>query len=139
MYRFHVDLGLAYVFVQATPRLQDSRRVITELADHHLNGNFPEEELQIMAYLAKECLLLNPDDRPTMGEIVQILSTIAPDKSRRRNLPVYLYQVLHICHYVPVTFDLANTGVLLFWLILDTFTNYFKASSTCWKGLACKN
>ncbi|KAG2673973.1 hypothetical protein I3760_13G114400 [Carya illinoinensis] len=77
--------------IWATPRLQDSRRVITELADHRLNGNFPEEEMQIMAYLAKECLLLNPDDRPTMGEIVQILSTIAPDKSRR-NLPVYLYQ-----------------------------------------------
>ena len=46
-----------------------------------------------MAYLAKECLLLDPDDRPTMSEVVQILSTITPEKSRRRNLPLYLYQV----------------------------------------------
>ncbi|KAF3958267.1 hypothetical protein CMV_016809 [Castanea mollissima] len=78
--------------IWATPRLQDSRRVITELPDPRLNGNFPEEEMQIMAYLAKECLLLDPDDRPTMSEVVQILSTIAPEKSRRRNLPVNFYQ-----------------------------------------------
>jgi hypothetical protein len=63
------------------------------LPDPCLNGNFPEEEMQIMAYLAKECLLLDPDDRPTMSEVVQILSTITPEKSRRRNLPAYLYQV----------------------------------------------
>ncbi|XP_019054171.1 PREDICTED: pentatricopeptide repeat-containing protein At4g02750-like isoform X2 [Nelumbo nucifera] len=35
----------------------DSKRVILELPDPLLNGNFPEEEMQIMAYLAKECLL----------------------------------------------------------------------------------
>ncbi|XP_042958970.1 receptor-like serine/threonine-protein kinase NCRK isoform X2 [Carya illinoinensis] len=77
---------------KATPRLQDRRRVIMELADPCLNGNFPEEEMQIMAYLAKECLLLDPDDRPTMSEVVQILSTMAPQKSRRRNIPLYFYQ-----------------------------------------------
>ncbi|EEF32437.1 kinase, putative [Ricinus communis] len=77
----------------ATPRLQDSRRVVSELPDQRLKGNFPEEEMQIMAYLAKECLLLDPDARPTMREIVQILSTIAPDKSRRRNIPVNLFQM----------------------------------------------
>lgn len=80
-----------------------------ELADPCLNGNFPEEEMQIMAYLAKECLLLDPDDRPTMSEVVQILSTMAPQKSRRRNIPLYLYQVLHFCHYTLGTFDLAIT------------------------------
>ncbi|XP_054793176.1 receptor-like serine/threonine-protein kinase NCRK [Prosopis cineraria] len=79
--------------IWATPRLQDSRRVITELADPQLKGNFPEEEVQIMAYLAKECLLLDPDARPTMSEVVQILSTISPDKPRRRiNIPVSLFQ-----------------------------------------------
>ncbi|KRH26452.1 hypothetical protein GLYMA_12G175300v4 [Glycine max] len=70
--------------IWATSRLQDSRRALTELADPQLNGNFPEEELQIMAYLAKECLLLDPDTRPTMSEVVQILSSISPGKSRRR-------------------------------------------------------
>ncbi|KAI4322281.1 hypothetical protein L6164_021992 [Bauhinia variegata] len=75
--------------IWATPRLQDSRRIVTELADPQLEGKFPEEEMQIMAYLAKECLLLDPDNRPTMSEVVQILSTISPDKSRRRrNLPM---------------------------------------------------
>lgn len=79
---------------QATPRLQDSRRVISELADPRLNGKFPEDEMQVMAYLAKECLLLDPDARPTMREVVQILSTIAPERSRRTNIPAHLFQVI---------------------------------------------
>ncbi|XP_058004219.1 receptor-like serine/threonine-protein kinase NCRK isoform X2 [Hevea brasiliensis] len=53
----------------ATPRLQESRLVISDLPDPRLKGNFPEEEMQIMAYLAKECLLLDPDARPTMSEM----------------------------------------------------------------------
>ncbi|RDY06396.1 Receptor-like serine/threonine-protein kinase NCRK, partial [Mucuna pruriens] len=79
--------------IWGTPRLQDSRRVITELVDPQLKGNFPEEEVQVMAYLAKECLLLDPDTRPTMSEVVQILSSISPGKSRRRrNIPMSLFQ-----------------------------------------------
>ncbi|KAL5169903.1 Receptor-like serine/threonine-protein kinase NCRK [Glycine soja] len=79
--------------IWATPRLQDSRRVIRELVDPQLKGNFPEEEVQIMAYLAKECLLLDPDTRPTMSEVVQILLSISPGKSRRRrNIPASLFQ-----------------------------------------------
>ncbi|KAK4786068.1 hypothetical protein SAY86_002757 [Trapa natans] len=77
----------------ATQRLKDSRRVISELPDPRLKGNFPEEEMQIMAYLAKECLLLDPESRPTMSEVVQILSTIAPDKSRTRNIHADLFQL----------------------------------------------
>lgn len=69
--------------------------MISEIPDPHLKGNFPEEEMQILAFLAKECLLLDPDARPTMSEIVQILSTIAPDKSRR-NIPVNFFQVILI-------------------------------------------
>ena len=74
--------------------MQDNRRVISELPDPRLNGDFPKEEMQIMAYLAKECLLLDPDARPTMSEVVQILSTIAPNKCRRRNIPANLFQVI---------------------------------------------
>ncbi|KAJ7947832.1 Protein kinase family protein [Quillaja saponaria] len=93
--------GEESLVIWATPRLQDSRRVITELPDPHLNGNFPEEEMQIMAYLAKECLLLDPDARPTMSEVVQILSTISPEKSRR-NFPVSLFQSpAHIMNSEP--------------------------------------
>lgn len=71
--------------MQATPRLLDSKRVVSELPDPNLNGEFEEEELQVMAYLAKECLLLDPDSRPTMSEVVQILSTIAPETSNRKH------------------------------------------------------
>lgn len=79
--------------LQATPRLHDSKRVIQELPDPRLEGKFQEEEMQVMAYLAKECLLLDPDSRPTMSEVVQILSTIAPDRSKRSNLPIRAFQV----------------------------------------------
>ncbi|XP_061376722.1 receptor-like serine/threonine-protein kinase NCRK [Gastrolobium bilobum] len=79
--------------IWATPRLQDSKRLMKELVDPKLKGNFPEEEVQIMAYLAKECLLLDPDTRPTMREVVQILSSISPGKyKRRRNIPVGIFQ-----------------------------------------------
>ncbi|CAB4282761.1 unnamed protein product [Prunus armeniaca] len=84
--------GEESLVIWATPRLLDSRRVITELADPDLAGNFPEEEMQIMAFLAKECLLLDPDARPNMSEVVQILSTIVPERSKRRNFPVNLFQ-----------------------------------------------
>ncbi|KAF8395240.1 hypothetical protein HHK36_019182 [Tetracentron sinense] len=73
----YVIVGRASLKSDATPRLQDSRRVISELPDLLLEGNFPEEEMQIMAYLVKECLLLDPGSRLTMSEVVQILSTIA--------------------------------------------------------------
>lgn len=70
---------------QATPRLLDSKRVILELPDPKLQGNYPAEEMYRMAYLAKECLLLDPDSRPSMSEVVQILSTIASGKCDGRN------------------------------------------------------
>ncbi|GAY38393.1 hypothetical protein CUMW_036350 [Citrus unshiu] len=86
------DASICQSFI-ATPRLQDSGTVISELPDPRLKGDFPKEEMQIMAYLAKECLQLDPDARPTMSEVVQILSTIAPDKSRRRNISLNLFQI----------------------------------------------
>lgn len=79
--------------MQATPLLHDSKRVSKELPDPRLKGKYEEEELQVMAYLAKECLLLDPDARPTMSEVVQILLTIAPEKSKRRNFSFDRYQV----------------------------------------------
>lgn len=86
------DKGEESLVIWATPLLQDSRRVSKELPDPSLEGNFEEEELQVMAYLAKECLLLDPDARPTMSEVVQILLTIAPEKSKRRNFSFDRYQ-----------------------------------------------
>jgi serine/threonine protein kinase len=75
----------------ATSRLRDSRLVVAELPDPALKeAGFPPEEMQIMAHLARECLQWDPEARPTMTEVVQILSTIAPlaaDKRRRHHLP----------------------------------------------------
>ncbi|CAI9105044.1 OLC1v1003886C6 [Oldenlandia corymbosa var. corymbosa] len=84
--------GEESLVIWATPRLQDSRRVISELPDPKLRGNFHVEEMQVMAYLAKECLLLDPESRPTMSEVVQVLSTITPETSRRKNMSVHLFQ-----------------------------------------------
>ncbi|KAL9270271.1 Receptor-like serine/threonine-protein kinase NCRK-like protein [Drosera capensis] len=81
-----VDKGQESLVLWASARLQKSRRVIAELADPQLNGHFAEEEMQIMAFLAKECLLLDPDSRPNMSEVVQILSTIQPKPSKRRKV-----------------------------------------------------
>ncbi|KAG8387655.1 hypothetical protein BUALT_Bualt02G0043900 [Buddleja alternifolia] len=78
--------------IWATQRLHDSKRVILELPDPRLKGSFQEEEMQVMAYLAKECLLLDPDSRPSMTEVVQTLSTIAPDKSKRKNMAQHGFQ-----------------------------------------------
>ncbi|XP_021732346.1 receptor-like serine/threonine-protein kinase NCRK [Chenopodium quinoa] len=88
------DKGDESLVIWAAPRLQDSRRVISELPDPNLKGNFPEEEMQIMAYLAKECLLLDPECRPGMSEVVQVLSTLVPNVSRRRRFPTNLFQNL---------------------------------------------
>ncbi|XP_050947690.1 receptor-like serine/threonine-protein kinase NCRK isoform X2 [Cucumis melo] len=94
--------------IWAAPRLQNSRRVITELPDPHLDGMFPEEEMQIMAYLAKECLLLDPDARPTMTEVVQVLSNITPDKSRRNNISANVFQERMSACSVESEPDIAN-------------------------------
>ncbi|KAL3518401.1 hypothetical protein ACH5RR_020990 [Cinchona calisaya] len=84
--------GKESLVIWATPQLLDSRQVISELPDPRLEGTFHEEEMQVMAFLAKECLLLDPDSRPTMSEVVQILSTIAPEKSKRKNMSVQIFQ-----------------------------------------------
>ncbi|KAJ6793027.1 receptor-like serine/threonine-protein kinase NCRK [Iris pallida] len=77
--------------IWATARLRDSKMVVAELPDPLLKGNFPEEEMQTMAHLARECLQWDPDSRPSMSEVVQTLSTIAPGKSKRKNTPAVLF------------------------------------------------
>lgn len=75
--------------IWATSRLRDSTLVVTELPDPTLQGKFPAEEMQIMAHLARECLQWDPESRPTMTEVVHILSTISPiHGAKRRNLPI---------------------------------------------------
>ncbi|KAI3461418.1 hypothetical protein Pfo_018081 [Paulownia fortunei] len=83
--------GEESLVIWATPRLHDNKRLILELPDPRLKGTYQEEEMQVMAYLARECLLLDPNSRPSMSEVVQILSTIAPD-SKRKNMPLNAFK-----------------------------------------------
>lgn len=79
--------------------------MVSELPDPSLNGGFEEEELQVMAYLAKECLLLDPDSRPTMSDVVQILSTIAPETSKRKHFSrddFKVYQLTYLGFPLPM-------------------------------------
>lgn len=96
-----------------------------------------------MAYLAKECLLLDPDSRPTMSEVVQILSTIAPEKSRRRNYSINLFQVWsNMLLYVTLIwktstkimlFPNENKGNCLNWLAALANPQMFKMTQPCWR------
>lgn len=92
-----------------------------ELPDPRLDGNFPKEEMRILTYLAKECLQLDPDDRPTISEVVQILCAIAPERSTRRNIHVNLFEVILSCH-LKSYFDYS-------WSVLD-FRLFFKFEQT---------
>ncbi|GAB4859238.1 hypothetical protein Ancab_010698 [Ancistrocladus abbreviatus] len=87
------DKGEESLVIWAASRLENRQQCISELPDPHLKGHFPEEEMQLLAFVAKECLLLDPDSRPSMSEVVQILSTIAP-KSSRRKVSINLVQSL---------------------------------------------
>ncbi|XP_075513426.1 receptor-like serine/threonine-protein kinase NCRK isoform X1 [Primulina tabacum] len=84
--------GEESLVIWATPHLHDHKRVISKLSDPRLKGTFQEEEMHVMAYLAKECLLLDPESRPSMSEVVQILSTIAQEKSKRKKFPIHVFQ-----------------------------------------------
>lgn len=104
-----------------------------ELVDPQLKGNFPEEEVQVMAYLAKECLLLDPDTRPTMSEVVQILLSISPGKSRRRrNITGSLFQV-NPCNLSSFRFLIFQSFDVYFGYLVVTFSGIIDHSE-----VACK-
>ncbi|GJU86719.1 receptor-like serine/threonine-protein kinase NCRK, partial [Tanacetum coccineum] len=67
----------------------DNRRVSKELPNPCLKGNFKEEELQVMAYLAKECLLLDHDACPII-----IIEENDKDPIRESESPESLKQVI---------------------------------------------
>ncbi|XP_049937018.1 receptor-like serine/threonine-protein kinase NCRK isoform X2 [Nymphaea colorata] len=76
--------GQESLVMWALSLLKDSKHVVKALTDPLLEGKFPEVEVLVMSQLARECLNFDPDLRPTMAEVVQILSTITPDKRTRK-------------------------------------------------------
>ncbi|KAJ6851922.1 receptor-like serine/threonine-protein kinase NCRK [Iris pallida] len=69
------------LIIWATTRLCDSKLVVTELPDQLLKENFPEEKMQMMAHLARECLQWDPDSRLTMS----------PSMSTRKSMPAAFF------------------------------------------------
>lgn len=89
-----------------------------------------------MAYLAKECLLLDPESRPTMSEVVQILSTIAPEKSRRRNYSINLLQVLkHISQILCLNYRWEVSFIIRKWPNMSLFNIDSTQQKTIWHNL----
>ncbi|CAA7398859.1 unnamed protein product [Spirodela intermedia] len=78
--------GEESLVIWAAPLLRSSKLAPSELPDPLLRGSFPEEEMLIIARLARECLQWDADSRPSMSEVVQVLSAIAPGRPRRRTL-----------------------------------------------------
>ncbi|KAL6975324.1 Calcium/calmodulin-regulated receptor-like kinase 1 [Sarracenia purpurea var. burkii] len=55
-----------------------------EIADSHLDGRFDEQELNDMAALAYKCVNRAPRKRPSMRDIVQVLSRILKSRHDRK-------------------------------------------------------
>lgn len=51
-----------------------------EIADPKLNGNYVQEELKRMVLVALKCVQGNPDKRPTMLEVVDLLKGVAKEE-----------------------------------------------------------
>lgn len=56
-----------------------------EIVDSHLDGNFDMQELNDMAALAYKCVNRVPKKRPSMRDIVQILSRIPKTKHSKKH------------------------------------------------------
>lgn len=51
-----------------------------EIADPRLNGNFVEEELKRVVFIALMCAQRRPERRPSMLEVVELLKGVSKDK-----------------------------------------------------------
>lgn len=51
-----------------------------EIADPRLNGNFVEEELKRVVFIALMCAQSRPERRPSMLEVVELLKGVSKDK-----------------------------------------------------------
>ncbi|GBG83853.1 hypothetical protein CBR_g37652 [Chara braunii] len=74
--------GQESLVLWATPLLQDPKRVLHELVDPKLKNRFHPEDMQKMALLAWVCLQPDPDARPAMPDVVQVLQSLLPERRR---------------------------------------------------------
>lgn len=57
-----------------------------EIVDSHLNGNFHMQELNEVAALAYKCVNRAPKKRPSMRDIVQVLSRMLKMRHNRKHM-----------------------------------------------------
>ncbi|KAH7287098.1 hypothetical protein KP509_32G038200 [Ceratopteris richardii] len=80
-----VPLGQESLVIWALPLLRNCSRVINELVDPALKHDLPVDDVQKMAYLAWLCLQIDPESRPSMTFVVQVLASLVPENSVQVN------------------------------------------------------
>ena len=61
------------VLLHATSRVHGNK-INLKFPDQKLEGRFHSEEMQTVAHLAMSCVQLAPKDKPSITEIVEVLS-----------------------------------------------------------------
>lgn len=84
---------LICVCVQAKPLLNDKKRVM-EVVDPVLEGAHPAKGAEMVGSLISSCLQLDPDRRPNMNTVHNILSLVydIPFNSVKAKLQVHFLQ-----------------------------------------------
>ncbi|KAI5071688.1 hypothetical protein GOP47_0013939 [Adiantum capillus-veneris] len=78
-----VPLGQESLVVWALPLLRNGSKLLSEFVDPALKQGLPVDGVQKMAYLAWLCLQMDPESRPNMTFVVQVLATLVPENNVR--------------------------------------------------------
>ncbi|XP_057859287.2 receptor-like serine/threonine-protein kinase NCRK isoform X2 [Cryptomeria japonica] len=75
--------GQQSLVIWASPLLEDENKVLSEIVDPTLKNVFPVEGMLKMAQLARACLQMDSEARPTMTAAVHVLATLIPENARK--------------------------------------------------------
>lgn len=86
--------GQQSLVIWANPLLEEETNVLNQIVDPLLRNSFPIDGMLKMAQLARACLQMDPEARPTMTAVVQVLATLIPESARRSaSLPTNSNQI----------------------------------------------
>lgn len=77
--------GQESLVIRALPLLRNKVRLLNELVDPALQQGLPMEDIKKMAHLAWLCLQTDPESRPTMTSVVQVLASLISENVIRMN------------------------------------------------------